>query len=118
MIVLHPKQKIIFMKKTFLLLQLVAIIFFCSSATAQDRKPVSEPYWVVESNVKTPRHSVVHFYNSDNVLMYKETIDGKRVNINRPKTRRRLNDALKQVTLVWQKDNQMRAVKFLVAKML
>ena len=105
------------MKKTFLLLQLTIVIFFCSSAVAQDRKSVSEPYWVVESNVKTPRHSVVHFYNSDNVVMYKETIDGKRVNINRPKTRRRLNDALKQVAQVWQKDHQMKEVKSLVAKM-
>ena len=106
------------MKKTFLFLQLAIVIFFSFSAAAQGRKPASEPYWVVESNIKTPRHSVVHFYNSDHVVMYTETIDGKRVNINRQKTRRRLNEALKQVTLVWQKDNQMKAVKFLVAKML
>ena len=104
------------MKKTFLFLQLTIILFFCASAYAQDRTPSPETYWVIESNVKTPRHSVVYFYSTNHEVMYKETIDGKKLNIDRPRIRRSLNKSLKVVTLAWQADKQMKADGLLLAK--
>lgn len=104
------------MKKIFLFLQLMIALFFCSATFAQNVKPVSEPYWVVESNVTAPKHSIVYFYSIKHEVMYKETIDGKKLNIKRPKTHRLLNEVLKEVTLVWHQDKQMKADKHLVAK--
>lgn len=104
------------MKKTFLFPQLILILFFCASAYAQDRIPMPEPYWVIESNVKTPKHSVVFFYSTNHDVMYKETIDGKKLNINRPRIRRLLNRSLKEVTLAWKTDKQMKADGLLLAK--
>jgi hypothetical protein len=104
------------MKKTFLFLQLIIILFFCSSASAQIRTPMPAPYWVIESNVKTPRHAVVYFYSTSHQVMYKETIDGKKLNINRPRIRRLLNRSLKEVTLAWKTDKQMKADGLLLAK--
>lgn len=103
------------MKKTILFLQLVIALFFCSATFAQ-LKPSSEPYWVVENNVKTPKHSVVYFYSTNHEVMYKETIEGKRLSVNRPKIQRLLNEVLKEVTLAWQKDKGMKADGFLIAK--
>jgi hypothetical protein len=48
--------------------------------------------------------------------MYKETIDGKKLNIDRPRIRRLLNKSLKVVTLAWQADKQMRPDELLLAK--
>ena len=104
------------MKKTFLFLQLTIILFFCASVYAQDRIPTQEPYWVIESNVKTPKHSVVYFYSTNHEVMYKETIDGRKLNIDRPRVRRSLNKSLKVVTLAWQADKQMRPDGLLLAK--
>jgi len=104
------------MKKTFLFLHLTIILFFCASAYAQERTTTPEPYWVIESNVKTPKHSVVYFYSTDHKVMYKETIDGKKLNIDRPRIRRLLNRSLKVVTLAWQADKQMKADGLLLAK--
>jgi hypothetical protein len=90
------------MKKFSLFLQVVIMIFFCSAASAQKTVPAPEPYWVIESNVKTPTHSIVCFYSTNHELMYKRTVDGKRLNVNHPKIRRMLNEALKEVTLAWK----------------
>ena len=104
------------MKKNFLYLQIAIGIFFSAETFAQV-KPGSESYWVVESNIKTPKHSMVYFYSTNHEVMYKETIDGKRLNVNRQKIRRKLNEALHDVTLVWQKDMQFKIDDFLVTKM-
>jgi hypothetical protein len=60
-------------------------------------------YWVVESNIKTPYQSVIHFYNNDNVLVYREKVDGVRVNLNRSRTKMKLKKILEQSIIAWEK---------------
>jgi hypothetical protein len=62
-------------------------------------------YWVIESNVKTPFNSIIHFYNNDNVLVYRERVEGVRINLNRTRTKMRLKKILEQSILAWQKDH-------------
>lgn len=94
------------MKKTFLLL----LLFSTLATSAQDKKPAmpSEGFWVIENNVKTPKQSTVFFYNQDQTLIYKETISGKRLNVNRKKVVRRLNNALTQSLIAWNKEQVFR----------
>jgi hypothetical protein len=65
------------------------------AATAQENetKTSSKPkwvsdkgFWVVESNLKTPQTSTVYFYNNQNDLLYKEQVDGVKLNIKKRKT--------------------------------
>ena len=56
----------------------------------------SEGYWVVETNINTPRESIVYFYTSNQEMIYKEAVSGKRINIKRKKTVNRLNAVLMQ----------------------
>ena len=60
-------------------------------------------YWVIESNVKTPRNSIVHFYNNEHVVIYREKIAGVRINLNRKKTLFRLKQALEQAYSNWER---------------
>ena len=53
-------------------------------------------YWVIESNIKTPKKATVYFYNNNHKLVHKENIDGKRLNTNRRAVCKRLEAILVQ----------------------
>jgi hypothetical protein len=89
---------------------------FSLNLQAQELQPAASPYWVVVSNVKTPKESVVYFYTTNHQVMYKESIEGRKMNINRKKVRTRLNEALAEVTTAWNKDWQAKENQYLVAK--
>jgi hypothetical protein len=113
------------MKKYIHAIIVFTIISF--SATAQTA-PLLNPgtpswlsdkgYWVVESNVKTPRKSIVHFYNNDHVVIYREKIEGIRINLNKKKTLYKLKDALEQAIVAWEKERIMKENEELLAKAL
>jgi hypothetical protein len=54
-------------------------------------------YWVVESNRHEPLHACVYFYTNDNTLVYKEIIDGMRLNPRKTDTKMKLKEALETV---------------------
>jgi hypothetical protein len=69
-------------------------------------------YWVVESNIKTPLNSTIYFYTTDNVLVYKENVQGMKIRLNRTKVLMRLKTVLDQSVTAWHeqhisKENQM-----------
>jgi hypothetical protein len=51
-------------------------------------------FWVVESNIKTPQTSTVYFYNNQNDLLYKEQLDGVKLNIKKRRTLMMLKQVL------------------------
>jgi hypothetical protein len=55
--------------------------------------------WVIESNIRTPKNSVIKFYNAKQELIYQEQIIGKRINTQRLKVRMALNDILYQLLI-------------------
>jgi hypothetical protein len=85
---------------------------FTSSLQAQtNSKNTTETktgFWVVESNIRSPKNSVVYFYNEDKKLVYKESVTGRRININRKKTRKQLNTVLEQSLLSWEREKTMK----------
>ncbi|MGE5519334.1 MAG: hypothetical protein ACM3VS_05340 [Candidatus Dadabacteria bacterium] len=62
-------------------------------------------YWVVESNTKTPKISILYFYTNDNVLVYKEHVQGIKIKINKRKVVNRLNNVLEQSLIAWKQQN-------------
>lgn len=85
---------------------------FTSSSQAQTKSKntatIQTGFWVVESNIRSPKNSVVYFYNEGKELVYKESITGKRININRNKIRNQLNMVLEQSLLSWNKEKTMK----------
>ena len=82
-------------KKTLLALLLGASAF--TSSLAQ-QEPITQNYWVVETNLKQRDYSIVRFYNQNHQLIYEEKLNGKYLNISRPRHVKRLNLALSAVS--------------------
>ena len=102
------------MKRLIVASAVVVFTVLSFRAIAQDdeqtapRSPrwISEKgYWVVESNIHTPYHSIIHFYNNENVQVYKEVVDGVKINLEKSRTKMRLKKILEQSIVAWQKDH-------------
>ena len=75
-------------------------------------------YWVVESNVKTPFNSIIHFYNNDNVVVYREKVDGVKINLHKNRTKMRLKKVLEQSIVAYESTNVIKENQQWVAKAL
>ena len=75
-------------------------------------------YWVVESNIKTPYNSIIHFYNNENVLVYREKVEGVKINLNRARTKMRLKKILEQSIVAWEKSHTIKEDEQWVVKAL
>lgn len=59
-------------------------------------------YWVVESNIKTPRNHSIRFYNNEDLLIYTETLEGVKLNVKRKKVKMKLKQVLESAVLAWE----------------
>jgi hypothetical protein len=85
------------MKKFTLIVTLLAVF---GGVSAQK----NETYWVVETEGRMAKQSVVRIYDASNNLVKETTID-RLIDINKKKERRKLNRMLKQQgnDLLWSK---------------
>lgn len=106
--------------KNYFYLPLV-ILFFLSSFTssAQSKSKAksisSKGYWVVESNIKTPKTNSIYFYNNENTMVYHEKVDGIKLNINRRKTLLKLKSVLDQAVMAWERGERENTSGALIA---
>jgi hypothetical protein len=109
------------MKKQ-LMVSLIAGLLFQASAFAQSKgspEGVSEKgWWVIESNVHSPKKNIVYFYNNDGVLVYKEKIEGIRINPSRKTTRMQLKQVLESAVVTWDQKHTLQEDRELVANQL
>ncbi|MBE9582850.1 hypothetical protein IM792_00175 [Mucilaginibacter sp. JRF] len=86
------------MKKMILVMALTVMAFTQSVAKATTDS--LQGYWVIESNVKTPKLNTVKFYNDANHLVYQETVNSK-IKLSDKRVQKALNKIL--VVMVNQK---------------
>ena len=101
------------MKKIWKTLIVIAVLFSLSTtviAQQNETEVQSTPkwisdkgYWVIESNIKNPKASVIHFYNNDNTKICSEKVEGVKLNIKKRKTLMQLKKALEQSLWAWEK---------------
>ena len=104
--------------------QLLVTLLLClgiqAAIFAQDKSRntpewVSEKgWWVVESNIHAPKQHIVYFYNNDGVLVYKEKIEGLRINPSKKITKMQLKQVLETTVLAWEKQHQLKENEALV----
>jgi hypothetical protein len=75
-------------------------------------------WWVVESNIHAPKQHIVYFYNNDGVLVYKEKIEGLRINPSKKITRMQLKQVLETTVLAWEKQHRLKENEALVVNSL
>jgi len=107
------------MRQCYVIL-LIACLLLQAAVFAQDTHPspawVSDKgWWVVESNINIPKQCIVYFYNNNGVLVYKEKVEGLRINPSRLITRMQLKQVLETTVLAWEKQHQLKENESLVA---
>jgi hypothetical protein len=88
------------------------LLLFINEGRAQGGKKSCMPgegYWVVESNIKTPKTATVWFYTPENILVDKKSFEGKKLKVTKPKTVKQLNAVLHQCIIAWNNDLQKTA---------
>ena len=94
--------------------------FNCNSTLKAQSKPAvpkwmsEKGYWVIQSNLKTPKNATIYFYTPQHELVYKEVISGKKINIEKIKTRKHLEQVLNQAITVWEKEGVVKENQQLV----
>jgi hypothetical protein len=101
------------MKAPIYFLCLTAFLIFITSLDAQSQssrrlkhpKWVSDKgFWQIESNIHTPHKNIIYFYNNENVMVYKENVDGVILDLNKKRVKIRLRKALESAVLAWNKN--------------
>ena len=113
------------MKKIKKIILLGLVTFIAHIVTAQnvvtygDQRPakwVSEKgFWNIETNIKTPKTSIVRFYDNNQQLVYTEKVEGVVLNIKRKKTLLHLKTILDKVVDDWEKNGVVKDQGQLVA---
>jgi hypothetical protein len=90
-----------------LVIVFISISSFCFAQSHSQNKGKAKcisakGYWVIENNIKTPKSNTIYFYNNDNVMVYKEKIEGIKLNTNKRKTLLKLKSALEQSVVAWE----------------
>ena len=76
----------------------------------------SKGYWVIESNIHTPRQSTVYFYNNEGTLVYKEAVQGRRLKVENRSTRLHLAYVLQHSLTAWEKNRPLTDDQQLMAR--
>lgn len=58
-------------------------------------------YWVVESNKKSPKEALVHFYTNNNTLVYTKAIHNQRLKLHKTATLLQLKDMLEDAVAAY-----------------
>src|SRR5687768_8686567 len=101
------------MKATSKLLACAITILSISSALsshAQARIPKWIPEngnWMVESNINNPLHSIIYFYTNEGQVIYKETLDGLKLRLEKRKVKMRLKKVLETALTAWNQNKQL-----------
>src|SRR5689334_4123427 len=111
------------MKKHLFVTLFFGLLMQAAAFAQNDQHPTpdwvsAKGWWVVESNIHTPKQHIVYFYNNDGVLVYKEKIDGLRINPSRHTTRLQLKKVLESTVLAWENKQQLKENQSLVVNSL
>jgi hypothetical protein len=107
------------MKKD-LFVTLLMVLLIQAASFAQDKPRISpdwvseKGYWVVESNIHIRKECIIYFYNNDGALVYKEKIEGLRINASKKTTRLQLKQVLETSVLAWEKQHKTKENQSLV----
>jgi len=99
-------------KKSWMLIAFFSLVFMGASGQLTESKEAANPkfprwvsdkgYWVVESNINSPRNHIIRFYNADNILVYKETLAGIKLNPERTRIKMKLKKVLESSVVNWE----------------
>ena len=97
---------------------LAALIVYSQDSQKPPRWVSDKGYWVVESNINQPLESIVCFYTPDDIMIYKETISGKKLDIRKTSVKMKLKKVLEASVIAWEDRRQKTEEQALVKAIL
>lgn len=101
---------------TLIALALFALVTVTAKAQKTENSETPAPkwiskhgYWVIESNINTPKSSTIFFYNNNNTLVYTEKVEGVKLNVNRRKTLMKLKEVLDESLMAWRQQQSLKS---------
>jgi hypothetical protein len=105
-------QKNFLLGLTFLMTTLASFAF--DPGDPIPRWTSDKGWWVVESNIHNPRQHTIYFYNRDGVQVYKERLEGIRLNLRKAEIKMQLKQVLEASVIAWEKQHTNRENEALV----
>lgn len=84
------------------LFSFVAILSSAQKKSSSSQWVSDKGYWVIETNKNKPMNHIVRFYNTSNVLVYKETLSDIKLNPQKRKVRMKLKKVLDESVAAWE----------------
>ena len=117
------------MKKIIPAISFMVLLSFISVAvsaqTEEEITPVPTPkwvsdngYWIVETNINTPKNNTIYFYNNDHVLIYKEKLDGVVLKVKKRSVKMNLKKVLDQSITAYNERQKASEDQMLVANII
>jgi hypothetical protein len=102
------------MKTKWIVTAIIGLLMHTAVIAQHKPRPVPEwvsakGWWMVESNIHSPKQHIVHFYNNDRVLVYKEKLEGVRLNPEKRKIKIQLKQALEAAVVAWEKEGEVKS---------
>lgn len=119
-------KKIFFAISFTLSLSFFSVVVFAQSEEEATEKTVSptpkwvseKGYWVVESNIQTPKVNIIYFYNNDNILLYKENVNGLVINLKKRRVKMGLKKVLDQSVIAFNQKQKSAENEMLVMNLI
>ena len=92
----------------------ISVLIFFTFTTAAAQRNIAhlknlvpdKGYWVIESNIHTPKKNIFYFYTDTDSLAYTEIIEGHKINLKRRATLKKLKNLLNNSLLALDKLNK------------
>jgi hypothetical protein len=101
------------MKTKWIVMVIIGLVM--NAAVIAQNKPGLVPkwasakgWWQVETATRSPKQQIVYFFNLNGVLVYKEKLEGIRLNPEKRKTKMQLKQALEAAVVAWDEDHKVK----------
>lgn len=101
------------MKTKFIVTAIIGLLMHVT-VNAQNRPGLvpewasAKGWWQVETATRSPKQQTVYFFNLNGVLVYKEKLDGIRLNPEKRKTKMHLKQALEAAVMAWEEEKKVK----------
>lgn len=116
-------KKILFATCFSLMLSIISVTAFAQ--TEEGTTAISTPkwvsdngYWIVETNIHTPKINTIYFYNNNNVLVYKEQLNGVVIKLKKRSVKMNLKKVLDQSVIAFNEKQKAAENEMLVMNLL
>lgn len=110
------------MKTKWIVTGVIGILLHTAVIAQNKPRPAPEwtsqkGWWMIEGNIHSPKQHIVYFYNNEGILVYKEKLEGVRLNPEKRKLKMQLKQVLEATVVAWEKERKVDN-EFLVANCL